>query len=106
MMQVGFFEKLKAFNKEEFVHNDKLQKIVETFMMESPDFKIETVQKSSKACFSLFKWCIALTNYAEKAKAVYPDQQKVKIKEEELKIKKKELAIKQAKVKEEMIKVD
>lgn len=65
MMSVGFFDKLKAFDKEELVKNDKLNRTLELFMQENPDFTPEIVKNSSKACFSLCKWCFALKNYAK-----------------------------------------
>ena len=63
MMSVGFFDKLKAFDKEELVKNDKLNRTLELFMQENPDFTPEIVKNSSKACFSLCKWCFALKHY-------------------------------------------
>jgi dynein heavy chain len=72
MMYVAFFEKLKTFDKEELVNNEKLSKSVDAFIFENPDFTPEIVKNSSKACYSLCKWCFALTNYAQIAKQVQP----------------------------------
>jgi hypothetical protein len=38
MMQVGFFDKLKGFDKDDFVQNGNLQAAVELFIVENPDF--------------------------------------------------------------------
>jgi dynein heavy chain, axonemal len=84
MMQVGFFDKLKGFDKDDFVQNGNLQAAVEAFIVENPDFQPDIVRNASKACFSLCKWCFALTNYAKIAKLVLPKQKLVSIMEEEL----------------------
>ncbi len=34
-------------------------------MQENSDFTPEIVKNSSKACYSLCKWCFALKNYAK-----------------------------------------
>lgn len=68
MMSSQFFEKLKGFNKEEFVRSEKLQRAVEAFLAENADFTLEAVRVASKACFSLCKWCFALLNYAKIAR--------------------------------------
>ncbi len=54
-------------------------------MLEHPDFQPDIVKNASKACFSLCKWCFALTNYAKIAKLVIPKKKMVEIMEEELK---------------------
>lgn len=85
MMSVNFFDKLKGFNKDEIVQNEKLQKAIETFMAEHPDFQPEIVRNASKACFSLCKWCFALVNYAKIAKIVLPKREMVELMQDELK---------------------
>ena len=37
-------------------------------MIENQDFTPETVKNSSKACFSLCKWCFALVSYGNIAR--------------------------------------
>ncbi len=96
MMQVGFFEKLKTFNKEEYVENEKLQSIVEKFKDDHTDFNPEKVKNASKACYSLCKWCFSLINYAKIAKLVLPKQREVEIKKVKVHKLQQELAIKQA----------
>lgn len=71
-MSVSFFEKLKLLNKDEIAKNDKLLQRVDQFMQENPEFQPEIVKNSSKACFSLCKWCFALVNYSKIAKEVMP----------------------------------
>jgi dynein heavy chain, axonemal len=74
MMSVGFFEKLKAFDKDELVKNDRLNRFFELFIQDNPDFVPEIVKNTSKACYSLCKWCFALKNYAKIALQVQPKQ--------------------------------
>lgn len=67
-MTIIFFDKLKNFDKDELVRNEKLSKSIDSFILENPDFTPENVKNSSKACFSLCKWCYALINYSRIAK--------------------------------------
>jgi hypothetical protein len=45
-----------------------LNRSLEIFISENPDFTPEIVKNSSKACYSLCKWCFALLNYGKIAK--------------------------------------
>lgn len=106
MMNDRFFEKLKAFNKDELVKQEKLTKHLDNFIGENPDFTPEQVKNSSKACFSLCKWCFAIINYAKIARQVAPKQRLVEEMDQQLGMAKAALLEKERKLRDEEDKVD
>lgn len=50
---------------------------MDEFIKQNTDFTPENVRNSSKACYSLCKWCLAILNYAKVAKKVAPKKAKV-----------------------------
>ena len=82
-MSVGFFEKLKTFKKDDVPEN--VVKGMDKFRKENPDFTAENVKNSSKACYSLCLWCLAIGNYAKVAKEIEPKKKQVEAMDAELK---------------------
>jgi len=58
---------------------------MDKFCAENPDFTPENVKNSSKACYSLCKWCLAIQNYAKVAKEIEPKKKMVEAMDAELK---------------------
>ena len=104
MMSVGFFEKLKTFKKDEV--KDNLIKALDKFISENPTFTFESVKSAGVACVSLYKWCMAILNYAKVAKEVEPKKLMVEKMDAELKKAQAELNAKTEKLNEEMRKVE
>ena len=83
MMSVGFFDKLKSFKKDDVT--ERMVKGMDKFIQENPDFTPENVRNSSKACYSLCKWCLAILNYSKVAKEIEPKKVRVEQMDAELK---------------------
>lgn len=64
------------------------------------------MKNSSKACYSLCKWCLAICNYAKVAKEIEPKKKYVEAMDIELKKSQAELQMKENKLREEMKKVE
>lgn len=104
MMSVGFFEKLKTFKKDDVP--DRIIKAMDKFIQENPAFTAESVKSAGVACVSLYKWCMAILNYAKVAKDVEPKKKLVEVMDAELKKAQAELNAKTEKLNEEMKKVE
>lgn len=103
-MSVGFFDKLKTFKKDEVP--ERIVKAMDKFKEDNPDFTPEMVKNSSKACYSLCKWCLAIQNYSKVIKEIDPKKRAVEAMDVELKKAQAELEIKENKLREEMKKVE
>ena len=104
MMSGSFFQNLKSFKKDDVP--PKVVQAMDKFCAENPDFTPENVKNSSKACYSLCKWCLAIQNYAKVAKEIEPKKKMVEAMDAELKKAQAELNIKENKLREEMKKVE
>jgi dynein heavy chain len=85
---------------------ERVVKAMDKFQQENTDFTPENVKNSSKACYSLCKWCLAISNYAKVAKEIEPKKKMVEAMDAELKKAQAELQMKENKLKEEMKKVE
>lgn len=97
-------ERLKTFKKDDVP--ERVVKGMDKFIQENPDFTLENVKNSSKACFSLAKWCLAIKNYAKVAKEIEPKKKLVEEMDAELRKAQADLQAKETKLREEMKKVE
>ena len=69
LADIKFLEKLKTYDRDSVP--DKILKRVKE-LTKHPDFKLEAMEKSSKAAAGLAKWCKAIREYAESLLIVKP----------------------------------
>jgi dynein heavy chain len=76
MNDIGFFDRLKEFNKETLAEKDNLLKKLR-IITRKPEFDIEEIGRKSSACRGLALWAKAMDNYAKISKEVEPKKKKL-----------------------------